>query len=214
MPHVSKYLINGIVAPSVNEVTGCLSKDALINNFWRRLGFEKADAITKKARDLGLSSAECMEYFRKGIVHDIPEAIKPFVETWANWQRENNYQVIGVEVHLESKKYHYHGSPDGIGRLPAGEIELFDDKVKDKVADYKTLMNEAAYAQCWLEMYGERINKFRIFTYHPKSAKLYMQEYDNKQEYLDDFLICREMYKVNKRAEEYYESNCKKRLGA
>lgn len=217
MPHISNYLINGIAAPSVNEVTGTLSKDSLINNFWRKLGFQKADIITETARNRGITIAEMFEKFRKGdssFAENMAEFELSFLKSWTDWQHENKYEVVEVEPHLESVKYHYHGSPDGLGRYPLGSLELFDDKVKDKLADYKTLMNEAAYAQCWLEKTGERIEKFRIFTYHPKSARLYMQEYDNKQQYFDDFLRCREMLEVNKRAQLYYDVNCKKRLGA
>lgn len=210
MPHIAKYLIDGQPAPSVNEVTGCLSKDSLINFFWRPLGFVEADKITGESRDRGIATATALENYRKGLVQDIPPEIAPFVALWDSYQCRTGYTIQVSEPHLESRKYLYHGSPDGLGHLPGQPIELFDDKVKDKRADYKILMNEAAYAQAWLEMHGEKISQFRIFTYHPVKLAFFEDVYENKPEYLDDFLRCREMLEVNKRADAWYRTHCRK----
>jgi len=212
MPHVSNYLIDGVKAPSVNEITGSLSKDSLINHFWRKLGFQKADEITDISRNRGIASADAMETFRKtGRVPESPELLV-FVNNWHTWQESTGYIVKpeNVEAHLESKTYCFHGSPDGLGQMPGEAMELFDDKVKDKLADYKTLMNEAAYAQCWKEMTGETIKQFRIFTFHPKSGNLTTTVYVNEPQYFEDFLRCREMMFVNQRADAYYRANCKR----
>jgi hypothetical protein len=218
MPHHSNVLINGVQAPSVNEVTSCLSKDSLINQFWRKLGFKKADEITKKAADLGTNVAHALDMTRKTawVENDVPADLMPFVAAWKRYQQDQCLEVDPghVELHLKSTKYAFHGSPDFFARYPGQPLFIGDDKVKDKAPDYKILMNEAGYIQAFEETTGEKIKDILILCYHPKSAVITPYWFENKPEYLRDFLHLRETYEINKRAEAYYKANCQTRVAA
>jgi len=210
MPHISSHYINGVKAPSVNQVTGCISNEGLVK-WWRKLGFAACDKITKESQERGTEIHGLFEAMLKG--QPVPEGHRyyAFVSALQMWNISSGYKFLAIEPHLESKQYAYHGSPDAVGQTKDGVLEVVDFKIKDKEADYRILMNEAAYAQMWLEEKGAKPERFRILNFHPKTAELTEKVYENKPEYFEDFLTCRKMLEVNKKADTYYRTHCMKR---
>lgn len=221
MPHVSKFEYNGERIPSVNEVTGSLSQDGLIRNFYRPNGFKKADKISNEAREQGIKLAEVFERYRQtGKTGRVSVYSTECVKNWTDWFNGTAFTIAAdhwVEPHLVNTKDGYHGSPDVILHAADGLPVLGDDKSKKRFADYKLIMNEHAYAMC--DAYEDPETKeikplpwtapmstFWFWTYHPITGTLYAVQHEFKPEVYQDFLTCKAMWAVNKRAEKYFGS--------
>lgn len=216
MPHISRYKLNGKLIPSVNTISDSLSKDGLIRNFYRKHGFEEADKIGAAARDNGVELATAFEEYRKtGKYNKRNSLVAKCIENWTHWFERSPFYIehdMYVEPHLVSKQYGYHGSPDLILET-AGTYVLGDDKLKKRFSDYKLLMNEHAYAMAdHIEIDGQLrpvkweipIKTFWFFTYNPENGNLHAVEHDFDPDIFKDFLVCKDMYEINKRAEAYF----------
>ena len=218
MPHVSNFMYQGDEIPSVNGITASLSQDGLLRNFYRKLGFKEADKISSEARKAGTKLASIFERYRQtGKTGNISALYKACVKNWLRWYENQSYEITEdcwVEPHLVNTRELYHGSPDVIINQN-GNVALGDDKLKKRFADYKLLMNEHAYAMC--DSYEDPITKeikklpweppiplFWFWTYDPKSGDLFPVQHVFHEEIYSDFLICKSMLGVNKKAEAYF----------
>lgn len=223
MPHISNFQLNGVVIPSVNECTDSLSKDGLMKNFFRRLGFKEADRVGNAARRKGTALATRFENLRKFGKPKLK--LTPFQEICiANWQTwmSNTSLFINpefVERHLVNTVEGYHGSPDVIMADCEGQAVLGDDKAKKRLSDYKILMNEHAYAMCdSYEVDGVitpvpwdvPIRSFWLWTYHHETGDLYPEVHHFEDAIWQDFLTCKKMLVVNQKAEKYFATHCQK----
>ena len=226
MPHISNFQINGVRAPSVNEVTDSLSKDGLLRNFYRRLGFKKADKVGGAARDQGIRLASAFEEYRahgdplKAAVGKGHKYTRICLENWHKWYSDSVYTIPTdslIEPHLVNTVDRYHGSPDIILADTMNEMEpvLGDDKSKKRFSDYKLLMNEHAYAMCdSIEVDGKieklpwkpPIPRFWFWTYCPDCGNLFPKMHVFDPQVYKDFLTCKAMREVNKVAEAYFNS--------
>lgn len=200
-----------------------MSQDGLIRNFYRPLGFKKADKISSAAREQGSKLAEVFEKYRKtGKTGKISVYNKTCVQNWTRWFEDQSYQILAdewVEPHLVNTKEGYHGSPDVITHNQIDDTNTYpvlgDDKSKKRHADYRLLMNEHAYAMC--DSYSDPVTKeikllpwvppiheFWFWTFSPNTGELYPVKHEFKEEIYYDFLICKMMRDVNKRAEAYF----------
>lgn len=223
MPHISRFLLNGEPIPSVNEVTDALSKDGLFRNFYRRLGFKRADKESAKSRERGSKLAKVFEKYRQtGKTGKTSDYNKVCIDNWTKWFEESPFTITEdrfVEPHLVNTVDKYHGSPDVIIGLDGGpgigidSMVLGDDKSKKRFADYRLLMNEHAYAMCdSIEINGvieklpwePPIKTFWFWTFCPDTGELFPVEHEFKPEIYQDFLTCKAMQEVNKRAEHYF----------
>jgi hypothetical protein len=167
------------------------------------------DKVRDESADNGTEITKLFEDIAKGLEVEVPEKYQRFVNSFLNWQAKHNYRFVAVEPHLINPIEMYHGSPDAVG-FPAGKpLEMLDYKVKKRGTDYKVLMNEAAYIRAWEVITGQPINIIRIVTFHPITARAHEQVYENDPQYFADFLTCMDMYRVNKRAEAWFEKHCK-----
>lgn len=220
MPHRDRFMYNGVDLPSVNMITDSLSKDGLIRNFWRKLGFKKADAVGNKARDQGLALATAFEDYRKTgkTKGKQTKYTQICLENWHRWYSGSVYTIPTdslIEPMLVNTVDMYRGSPDLIMADTMMNLEpvLLDDKSKKRFSEYKLLMNEHAYAMMdSIEVNGELeklpwtppIQSFWFMTYCPDCGNLYprMHRFDNQV--YQDFLTCKKMREVNRVAEAYF----------
>lgn len=221
MPHIKNFLLDGQKIPGVNDCTGTLSKDGLIENYFRRYGFKHCDKDSKIAKDRGSSLAGVMEELRIGKTVPSGDYNGACVAKWLEWFRKTNLEIIDdkwVEVHLVNTVHKYHGSPDGIFFEYGNDQRpvLGDDKSKKRFADYGLLMNEHAYAMCdsYVDPKDNLIKKvpwpvpiptFWFWTYDPETAEMFSHIHDFDEKVWQDFLVCRQMYDVNAKAEEYFK---------
>ncbi len=225
MPHISHYEINGVRAPSVSEVTASLSKDGLIRNFYRRLGFKRADKVGGDARDQGTRVASAFEEYRK--TGDPLTAAKGkgvkytriCLENWHKWYSGSVYTIPTdalIEPHLVNTIEGYHGSPDLImaDTMNGMEPVLWDDKSKKRYCDYSLLMAEHAYANCDSIDVGDGkleklpwtppVKTFWFGTYCPDCGNLHTRMHRYDPQVYADFLVCKKMREVNRVAEAYF----------
>jgi hypothetical protein len=218
MPHISNFRLNGVRIPSVNTVTDSLSKDGLLRNFYRKLGFAEADKVGNAARDKGISLATAFENYRKFRKLPRKKFEKTCLANWQMWMNDTELTLSPefVEPHLVNTVHGYHGSPDLVMSDGAGQAVLGDDKAKKRLSDYKIMMNEAAYAHCDSYENAEGkivpvpwdvpITAWWVWTYNPKTGDLHPNYYRLDPEYFQDFLTCKKMLDVNKKAEKYFRS--------
>jgi hypothetical protein len=214
-------LLNGQRIPSVNECTGTLSKDGLIRNFWRPLGFKKADRVSREAREQGSSLAEVMERYRKtGKTGPISAYNKACVQNWTKWYDESDLEIKSdsyIEPHLVNTIEGYHGSPDVILHRDWHPV-LGDDKSKKRFSDYALLMNEHAYAMCdsYEDLVTHEIKKLPwlppvqeiwFWVYDPDTGELFPESTAFDPLVYADFLRCKAMVGVNKRAEDFFKAH-------
>lgn len=211
MPHIEKVFIDDVRIPSVNEISGCLSKEA-ISQWQRRIGFKAADKITIESRERGNEIGAAFEAVlkkldpKKETLEKYPYHIKEF-KKWAKKIKT----IYGIETHLINNVDMYHGSPDLVADLGQG-IEMIDYKVKARSPDYQILMNEAAYCEAWRVMKGDEIKTIRLVNFHPDTGRIHETLLSLNHKWLQDFFICHEMWKVNQCAQEYWAKNCKNKL--
>lgn len=227
MPHVESFEINGVRAPSVSEVTASLSKDGLIRNFYRKLGFKRADKIGGDARDQGSRLAAAFEEYRKTGNPELSAKGKgakysrTCLQNWHSWYADSVYTIPTdalIEPHLVNTKEGYHGSPDLILADTMADMEpvLWDDKSKKRFCDYGLLMAEHAYANCDSIDIGDGkleklpwqtpIKRFWFGTYCPDCGKLHTRLHQYDPQVYEDFLTCLKMRSVNRVAEAYFRS--------
>lgn len=215
MPHVSRWEIDGVIAPSVNQVTDMIPKEWLIN-WYRKVGFKKADEISRASRDKGTDFHDLFDRFWKGQVRheDCTPVELTAVKSLTTWAAQNKIEVLASEPHLESRKYKFHGSPDLIAKKPSCICNP-DYKFKDKYPDYKTVLNGVAYSLMWEEMYGHKIKEIIVLNFSKETGEM-LQEIvlPLEEQYKADFLLLRAAWDVKSRAdawdEKYIRSKFKK----
>lgn len=208
MPHISKFTIEGKIAPSVNQVTDMIPKEWLVN-WYRKVGFKKADEISKTSRDKGTDFHELFDRFWKGqvIVDKCTPVEVVAINSLTQWSKQNKIEVLASEPHLQSVKHCFHGSPDLIARTPKGIINP-DYKFKDKHPDYKTILNGTAYSLMWEEMNGEKVDEIVILNFSKETGELTQElVFKIEDEYVADFLDLRYAYNVKMRANAWDEKH-------
>lgn len=205
----------------MNTITDSLSKEGLIRNFYRPLGFAEADRVGGLARDKGISLATAMENFRKFGKLPRKKYEKTCLAHWRAWLSQCDLVIspFFVEPHLVNTKEGYHGSPDIVMSNGDGAAVLGDDKAKKRLSDYKILMNEHAYAMCdSFELDGVikpvpwdvPVTSFWLWTYHHETGELFPEVHHFDEAIWQDFLTCKKMYRVNRTAENYFTKHCGK----
>ena len=215
MPHIARWLINGQVAPSVNQITDMIPKSWLIN-WYRKVGFEEADKISKTSREHGTNIHDIFDRYWQGNLDlsSLSELEGMFLKSIQSWALKNDVKVFKSEPHLESKTHIFHGSPDLIASVHLKNT-IIDYKIKDKYPDYKTILNETAYALMCHEMSGTYIEDILILNFNKETGEL-SQEISLPiiPQYRDDFLDLRKAYDVKMRADawdnEYIRSKFRK----
>lgn len=210
MPHIKRWLIDGKVAPSVNQVTDMIPKDWLIN-WYRKVGFKKADEVSKTSRDHGTNVHDLFDQFWKGTldINTLTELEKAFVMSLAKWARETRAVAKFSEPHLESKKHLVHGSPDLVL-----EEDIADYKIKgDKYPDYKTILNEAGYALMYEEMHGIKLKNIRILNFDKETGELVKDLIiPIESQFTEDFLSLRRAYDVKVAADAWDEKHIRSKF--
>jgi hypothetical protein len=215
MPHVERFCLDGVRLPSVSTITGTLAKDGIIR-WQRKLGFEEADRQAYVAARQGTKVATMFEKYRKRGRKPRAEYLTIVLNEWIVWGEGWKESELVAEPHLVNTKDRYHGSPDLVFK-DSGKWSLADDKSKKRFAGYDLLMNEHAYASCDMMDMGDGVLKpvpwvtpiqdIWFFTYHPVTGKLYPHHHTFDPKVYADFLVCRQMYEVNRTASKYFDMN-------
>jgi CRISPR/Cas system-associated exonuclease Cas4 (RecB family) len=196
MGHREKYLINGVEAPSVTQILGVIRKPFLEN--WRgRYGNAECDRIMMESQELGHRFHAAIEAYYQG--HELPELGQREAEMFAlfrGWALESKFEPTELELHLESKKHHYHGTVDTFGRFEDGVIVVGDWKTSSSISsDYG--MQLAAYAAAFNETTGANVTEGFILRVDKKpGAKkpLEVKRFSNLPKYFEVFMHCKQVF--------------------
>jgi hypothetical protein len=142
---------------------------------------------------------------------------KIVLSEWLAWGEGWKGVTLVPEPHLVNTLDRYHGSPDLVF-YDGEKWAIGDDKCKGRFADYGLLMNEMAYATCNMmddSATGELkpvpwsvpVQDVFFWSYCPGCGKLHPHHHEYDPEVYADFLLCRRMYEVNKKAEKYFTAN-------
>ena len=216
MPHISRFKLDGVYIPSVSTITNSLSKDGL-QRWYRKLGFDEADRQSGLARDKGTEVAEMFESYRKLLKFPRKAFMKKVLSEWKQTEAGQTGIILVAEPHLVNTVQGYHGSPDLVYNNGIS-WKIGDDKCKKRFADYGLLMNEHAYAMCNV-IHDVETGEFKpvpwtvpiqtitFWTYHPDTGKLYPQQHEFDKSVYEDFLVCKQMYTLNRKAEAYFQEH-------
>lgn len=148
---------------SVTTALGNTKDKRFLDEWKRRVGKQKAEAITKIACETGTTMHEILEFYLKGQESGIPpnayiknlaNQIIPFIEKRVS-------EVHQVEAVLHSNIVKLAGMVDAIVTY-GGKLCILDFKTakrqpkKEWIQDY--LLQLAIYAMMWEEMTGQRID--------------------------------------------------------
>ena len=202
MGHREKYFINGEEAPSVTTILNVVRKPFL--ETWRgKLGNAECDRIVAESQELGHRFHEAIEAFYQG--HELPELPQREAEMFAlfrGWALESKFEPMELELHLESKKYLYHGTVDTFGRFEDGVIVAGDWKTSSSINDDYG-MQLAAYAEAYNETTGSNVTEGFILRVDKKpGAKkpIEIKRFTNLPKYFEAFMHCKSIYDfVNKK---------------
>lgn len=163
------YVIDGLKLPSITTVLS-LKSEAGISKWREKVGHEKADAISNKAKNRGTNfHTLCERYLRgeqnlfEGVMPDLKNAFK-------KTQREIDKitSLWHIELPLYSKVLGVAGRTDIIGRYE-GEPAILDFKtsVKEKKKEYiqSYFEQETAYSLMYAERTHIQIRKIVTIFY-------------------------------------------------
>ena len=159
----------GVVYPSMTSVLSILSRDSIAK--WKaRVGEEKAEAISRKARVRGNQVHEiCENYLNNEIDYingQMPDAIELFNVLKSPITRNLN-RIYHIEAPLYSRKLKIAGRADLIGEWTGVPVILdFKTSAKPKKEEWISnyFMQGAGYAQMYEEMTGIKIEHMLILV--------------------------------------------------
>lgn len=207
------YYIDGKRVPGCTTITGVINKPYLIK--WaNNLGLEGVDstefvASLAKAGTLAHSMVE--NYYRKiktnfsKFSEEQIAAAKVSFAKFLDWQAKNHFIPIDIELYLTSKKYRFGGQLDLYGIL-GGARTLLDVKTSKSVYDdhwtqvaggYKILLEEN-------DRPVEDVKILRLGRMEEEGFQCADISPEQIEVHRERFLICRNLYEINKKVKKYY----------
>jgi hypothetical protein len=204
----TQYLIKGNRLPSCSGIVGVMNKPALVP--WaNRMGLEGINTATyvdKLAKAGTLAHTMVENYFKKkktdfdNYSKNEIEAAKVSYGKFLVWQKENNFIMVESELKLKSKRYMFGGTLDLYGILK-GKRTLLD--VKTSKAIYKDYFTQVGGGyNLLLEENGREVEDVKILRLGRNEEEGWECRGITGAElelHKARFLICRELYDLNKR---------------
>jgi len=192
------FNIKGEQVPSVTQVLGSLGfgKEALLYWSWK-LGKEGKDfkEERKRAAEVGtLVHARIEAFIRNQPPYEPngPEEtdLWPASETpyaaFLDWYSHNPFELLEAEVPLVNELYGYGGTLDALGKIPSGEIVLYDWKTSGGIYA-SNLLQAAAYRKLAEGMPERHYEVTRAVVLHvPQGEKPKPTPYHVEAEKLDE----------------------------
>jgi hypothetical protein len=180
------YLIDDIPSPPlprVSTILDCAPKGGLLK-WYRKVGFEEADRVSKRATDLGTRVHAACEAVDLGLPYETDDELEPFVGAWRRFKDEHVAEVEAVEYFVYSLKHQYAGTVDRRLRLKDGRRVIGDLKTSKTLSPtYGIQMS--AYAEAEVEMGHSRCDG-RIVIKLPSNSpgKYGVKEYDDPNDWI------------------------------
>ena len=139
------YEIDGVWYPRVTSIASIKSKPFLYK-FYADLGnFSEAESIKNKSAGEGTLIHETVEAILAGKPVAVPHSIKPAIDAFIEFKKNNQIVPMKVEERVVSKNHWYAGTVDVIGNLN-GRLGVLD--IKTSVSIYRDYnIQTAAYVE-------------------------------------------------------------------
>ncbi len=128
------YEIDGAWYPRVTSIVSIKAKPALYRFYADQPSFAAAEDMKNKSAEEGTLLHETVEAFLKGEEPEIPESIRPVVEAFLDFKKQNEIIPHKIEERIISKKHHYAGTMDCLAELN-GQLGVLD--IKTSYAIYR-----------------------------------------------------------------------------
>jgi genome maintenance exonuclease 1 len=191
-------LTDGTKLPSVTTVLGAQKKAAIMQ--WRkRVGEEKANAISRKASGRGTNvHTLCERYLNNESLGDImPDAKEMFISIKPELNRIDNIHY--QEQALWSTQLGIAGRVDCIGEFD-GELSVIDFKTSARIKTREDILDyfwqTTAYALMYEELIGTPINKLVIIMAVENSTPLIFIE--KTEDHIEGLVEAIQFYKGQK----------------
>jgi hypothetical protein len=202
--HIRYKNKDGIIVPGVTTILSVMAKPAL--KYWaNKLGLQGIEVnkyvdILADAGTLAHSMVECKlkniecntyEYSQ----HDIDLA-KNSINSFDNWLEQNKFESIFLEKEFVSEQYQFGGTIDIYGKLNE-KLTLID--LKTSKAIYSEMETQACAYALLLEENNCEVEQIIILRIgRTKSEKFEERIVDNVELHQRRFIVCRELYNLNK----------------
>lgn len=201
-PDPTHYEVDGLKLPRVSAIVGVLAKPGLER--WRgNVGNEKADQISREARDFGTRFHAAVELANKTLPGDLLEEfaadVFPHVTAYADWFLGNVARVVACERRVVSRQHGFAGTADCVVELQDGDLATLDYKTgktnRVHLIEPGYRLQLAAYRLALAE--DGIICRRRLILTFPKDApgRLQVHDLNRHREDTAAFLACLEVYK-------------------
>ncbi|HXK36471.1 MAG TPA: PD-(D/E)XK nuclease family protein [Candidatus Paceibacterota bacterium] len=137
------YEIDGVWYPRVTAIVGIKAKPALYRYYARMSGIRAAEEVRERSAAEGSMVHDAVEAILKGTEPVIPGLIRPSVDAFQEFLRNNHVQPLMVEDRVISHAQRYAGTVDVVAEIN-GTIGVLDIKTGKAIyRDYG--MQTAAY---------------------------------------------------------------------
>jgi len=143
------YVIDGIWYPRVTSIVSIKSKPALYRYYARMPGIRAADDAKERSAAEGTLVHEAAEAILRNEHPVVPESIRPSVDAFMEFLRNNDVKPLLVETRILSPRHRYAGTVDLVADVN-GVVGVID--IKTSIAVYRDYgMQTAAYASALRE---------------------------------------------------------------
>ncbi len=145
----SGYDIDGIWYPRVTSILSIKAKPALYLYYGALPSYKAGQAIATKSAEEGTAVHTTIEAILKKEPVTIPDLIRPSVDAFLEFNRNNTITPLRIEERVVSKKHHYAGTIDILAEVN-GRVGILDIKTSQAIyRDYS--MQTAAYIEAYKE---------------------------------------------------------------
>lgn len=154
-----EYRINGVVVPSVTQITRSLTDYSRV-----------PPAVLERKRDIGIALHKAVEIYLKGEFETaaLPDTFLPYFDAFSNWLEKERFQPDQSELRVYSEKSMYAGTLDLTGKTAKGRRALIDFKCTAKLMPAAKIQT-AGYAQACMEM-GDSIAERYVLQLKPDGS--------------------------------------------
>lgn len=143
------YSIADIWYPRVTSILSIKSKPALYKYYASMPDFKTGQAISERSAQEGTAVHAAVEAALKKEAHDIPGLIRPAMEAFSEFCRNNDITPLKIEERVVSKKHRFAGTIDVLAEVN-GVVGVLDIKTSQAIyRDYG--MQTAAYVEALKE---------------------------------------------------------------
>lgn len=143
------YVIEGAWYPRVTSIVSIKAKPALYRYYGGMPSYRAADIAKERSAAEGTLVHEAVEAIFRGQSPALEESIRPSVDAFIEFCRNNNVTPLLIEERIRSKHHHYAGTVDAVAEIN-GVIGVLDIKTSGAIyRDYG--MQTAAYMQALQE---------------------------------------------------------------